>query len=109
MSSLPITPPKARVDVAPKSSSPPTSPGAGDFAALLTQTKARTAPAEGQKPRPAQSDQPRRRDDDAARAGRADAKDDDAAAKPADAPPAATGSDATATPGGQQAADPDAA
>ena len=37
MTSLPITPPKARVDVAPKSAGPPTNGGSGSgFAALLT-------------------------------------------------------------------------
>ena len=61
MSSLPITPPtSARVGATPKGASPP--PGAaGDFAALLDQTSARTAPAEGPKNRPAQPE-PRRRD-----------------------------------------------
>jgi flagellar hook-length control protein FliK len=63
MSSLPITPPKARVDPAPsRSASPPGGSSGEDFAALLSQTtnQARTAPAEGRNTRPAQS----RRDDD---------------------------------------------
>jgi flagellar hook-length control protein FliK len=67
MSSLPITPPKARVDPAPnRSASPPGGSSGEDFAALLSQTttQARTAPAEGRNTRPAQSDQARRRDDD---------------------------------------------
>ncbi|WCB91376.1 hypothetical protein DSM104299_00047 [Baekduia alba] len=104
MTSLPITPPKARVDVAPKSSSPPSGAGYGDFAALLNQTTARTAPAEGQQPRPAQSDQPRRRDDDAVHARPADAKDDNsptataAAPKPADAPASGEATDPAAKP-----------
>jgi flagellar hook-length control protein FliK len=61
MTSLPITPPSAaRVDAARKGSAPP-SGSAGDFAALLDQTSARTASAEGPKTRPAQTE-PRRRD-----------------------------------------------
>jgi flagellar hook-length control protein FliK len=61
MTSHPITPPSAaRVDPAPRSASPP-SGSSGDFAALLNQTSARTAPAEGPKTRPAQ---PRREDRD---------------------------------------------
>lgn len=54
MSSLPITPPtSARAATAQKSASPP--PGStSDFAALLDQTSARTASAEGPKNRPAQ-------------------------------------------------------
>jgi flagellar hook-length control protein FliK len=61
MSALPISPPtSARAGSASKSASPP--PGAaGDFAALLDQTSARTASAEGPKNRPAQTE-PRRRD-----------------------------------------------
>jgi flagellar hook-length control protein FliK len=74
MTSLPITPPaSARGGTALKSSAPP--PGtSGDFAALLNQTSARTAPAEGPKTRPAQ---PRREDRDAA-----SGKDDKNAAAP---------------------------
>ncbi len=61
MTSLPITPPSTgRAGTALKSASPP-SGAAGDFAALLNQTSARTAPAEGPKNRPAQPE-PRRRD-----------------------------------------------
>src|SRR3954464_9197063 len=76
MSSLPITPPgKARVDAAPRSSAPPTGSALGDFAALLTQTSARTAPAEGPKTRPAHGDVPRRpAHGDAPRAGAAKAR-----------------------------------
>jgi flagellar hook-length control protein FliK len=60
MTALPITPPSAaRVDAARKGSSPP-SGSSGDFAALLNQTSARTASAEGPKTRPAQPE-PRRR------------------------------------------------
>src|SRR3954451_10901761 len=71
-SSLPITPPSGRA--APPGGSPKAAgpPGArGDFASLLSQTSARTASAEGPKTRPAQSDQPQRRDD-RARPGRQD-------------------------------------
>lgn len=74
MSSLPITPPKARVDPAPsRSASPPGGSSGEDFAALLSQTtnQARTAPAEGRNTRPAQS----RRDDDG-RAQRSQHDDD---------------------------------
>jgi flagellar hook-length control protein FliK len=92
MSSLPITPPKARVDPAPsRSAGPPGGSSGEDFAALLSQTtnQARTAPAEGRNTRPAQS----RRDDDA-RAQRSqhddDAKTDATSSKAAD--------DATPTP-----------
>jgi flagellar hook-length control protein FliK len=61
MTALPITPPSTgRAGTALKSASPP-SGAAGDFAALLNQTSARTAPAEGPKNRPAQPE-PRRRD-----------------------------------------------
>jgi flagellar hook-length control protein FliK len=68
MTALPITPPAAaRVDAARKGSSPP-SGSTGDFAALLNQTSARTAPAEGSKTRPAQS----RRDDRDAASGKDD-------------------------------------
>ncbi len=61
MSPLSITPPtKPSAPPAPRSASPP--PGAAnDFAALLDQTSARTAPAEGPKNRPAQAE-PRRHD-----------------------------------------------
>lgn len=53
MPPLPISPPTSARAAAPKSASPP--PGAaGDFAALLDQTSARTASAEGPKNRPAQ-------------------------------------------------------
>jgi flagellar hook-length control protein FliK len=59
MSPLPISPPTSARAAAPKSASPP--PGAaGDFAALLDQTSARTAPAEGPKNRPAQPESRRR-------------------------------------------------
>jgi flagellar hook-length control protein FliK len=60
MPSFPITPPtSARVGTAPKGASPP--PGApGDFAALLDQTSARTAVAEGPKNRPARPESQRR-------------------------------------------------
>ncbi|HEX5923245.1 MAG TPA: flagellar hook-length control protein FliK [Baekduia sp.] len=61
MTSLPITPPSTgRAGTALKSASPP-SGAAGDFAALLDQTSARTAPAEGPKNRAAQPE-PRRHD-----------------------------------------------
>jgi flagellar hook-length control protein FliK len=60
MSPLSITPPtKTSAPPAPKSASPP-SGAAGDFAALLDQTSARTAPAEGPKKRPAQPESSRR-------------------------------------------------
>jgi flagellar hook-length control protein FliK len=73
MSSFPISPPTARAGTALSKSpgaSPPT--GAGDFAALLTQTTARTAHAEGPKnqtrPQDAHRDAaPRPDDDDGAR------------------------------------------
>jgi flagellar hook-length control protein FliK len=78
MPSLSITPP-AKTSAPPPASrgaSPP--PGAaGDFAALLDQTSARTAPAEGPKNRPAQTEQ-RRRD-------AADPKDDNKGAAASDA------------------------
>jgi flagellar hook-length control protein FliK len=111
MSSLPITPPKARVDPAPqRSASPPGgSSGETDFAALLSQTttQARTAPAEGRNTRPAQSDQARRRDDDG-RAAHTQRKDDaqtDATSRASDDPSTTqsqpTAKDAT-DPNGQQ-------
>jgi flagellar hook-length control protein FliK len=57
MSALPITPPTpARAGSAPRSSSSPPPGSSGDFAALLDQTSARTAPAEGPKNRPAQTE-----------------------------------------------------
>src|SRR5258707_214722 len=98
MSSLPITPPRARVDVAPKSAGPPPpsgSAGLGDFAALLTQTtSARTAPAEGQKTsRPAADDRPVRRRDE----GKDDNKD--AQASSATATPASDAAPAQAATG----------
>ena len=60
MSPLSITAPtKPSAPPGPKSASPP--PGAAsDFAALLDQTSARTAPAEGPKKRAAQPESPRR-------------------------------------------------
>lgn len=99
MSSLPISPPTARAGTAlPKSlgaASPPT--GAGDFAALLTQTTARTAHAEGPKTRPQdpRRDAPRPdRDDDQAKDAMAPkAQADDAAPAPADAPAKAPSQD----------------
>jgi flagellar hook-length control protein FliK len=88
MSSLPITPPAARPGPAPRSAGPPGASGPGDFAALLTQTTARTAPAEGPKTRPASSEAHRRDGDHRVRS-----RDDDAApgrdALRADATPAA--------------------
>jgi Meckel syndrome type 1 protein len=89
MSSLPIAPPTARAGTAlPRGAgaSPPTP--AGDFAALLTQTTARTAHAEGPKTRPQDA-----RRDAAPRPGRDDAPAPDAAtttgpARPDDAAPA---------------------
>jgi flagellar hook-length control protein FliK len=119
MSSLPITPPaKARVDLAPKSSSPPSGgSGLGDFAALLNQTSARTAPAEGQNTRPASSEQQtRRRDDDVRDGRRAADRDDhastDAASTPATDQPKAQDADGSPASdpknGGQQAPDKDA-
>jgi flagellar hook-length control protein FliK len=104
MSSLPITPPKARVDPAPsRSASPPGGSSGEDFAALLSQTttQARTAPAEGRNTRPAQS----RRDDD----GRAVRSQHDDDAKP-DAPSRAS-DDASKTqsqPTAKDATDPNA-
>jgi flagellar hook-length control protein FliK len=86
MTSLPITPPSTgRAGTALKSAGPP--PGAaGDFAALLDQTSARTAPAEGPKNRPAQPES-RRRDaaapkDDNKGAGTPDAQATAAAEQP---------------------------
>jgi hypothetical protein len=65
MRSPTITPPTARVD-APRSSPPPgASPG--DFAALLDQTTARTASAEGPQTRPARAEPSRRRPEDSSR------------------------------------------
>src|SRR4051794_38759933 len=99
MTSLPITPPSARVATAPKGSSPPTHGGAGDFAALLDQTTARTAPAEGPKNRPARPEPAQRREDRVPR-GR------DEAANPADAPaPQPAGGDAAARPDATTPAD----
>jgi flagellar hook-length control protein FliK len=81
MTSLPITPPSTgRAGTALKSASPPTG-AAGDFAALLDQTSARTASAEGPKNRPAQPE-PRRRD-------AAGPKDDDKGGAATDAQAAA--------------------
>jgi flagellar hook-length control protein FliK len=81
MTALPITPPSTgRVGTALKSASPP--PGAaGDFAALLNQTSARTAPAEGPKNRPAQPE-PRRHDAAAPKDDNKGAVTPDAAAAP---------------------------
>jgi flagellar hook-length control protein FliK len=106
MTALPIIPPSktpARPP-GPKGASPP--PGAdGDFAALLSQTSARTASAEGPKNRPAQPES-RRRDaaaakDDNKGAGAPEAQAA-AAAQPAQPKPAAdaqgqtpSGADAT--------------
>ncbi len=64
MTALPITPPAtARGGTGPRGSSPPSGNAAPPthFAALLSQTSARTASAEGPKNRPAQPE-PRRRD-----------------------------------------------
>jgi flagellar hook-length control protein FliK len=58
-----ITPPTARVD-APRSSPPPGS-SPGGFAALLDQTTARTAAAEGPQTRPARTEPSSRRHEDA--------------------------------------------
>ncbi len=70
MPPLPITPPSTgRAGTALKSASPPKGAD-GDFAALLSQTSARTASAEGPKNRPAQPES-RRRD---AAAGKDDNK-----------------------------------
>jgi flagellar hook-length control protein FliK len=82
MTSLPIAPPTARAGTALKTAAPPPGAAGGDFAALLTSTSARTAPAEGPKTR--QQDAPRRdaaapRKDDAPKADRSD----DAQAAPA--------------------------
>jgi flagellar hook-length control protein FliK len=105
MSSLPITPPKARVDPAPqRSASPPGgSSGENDFAALLSQTttQARTAPAEGRNTRPAQS----RRDDDG-RAQRSQ-RDDDAKTDATSRAPDDT-SKTQSQPTARDATDPDA-
>jgi hypothetical protein len=94
MSALTISPPTVRPSDAPKSSAPPPGPSPGDFAALLHTTSARTAPAEGPKPRPSHTDPPRRddRDDDdrqaeASRPGTV--KSDDTAAQSAAAAAAA--------------------
>ncbi|MCW2996292.1 MAG: flagellar hook-length control protein FliK, partial [Conexibacter sp.] len=86
MTALPITPPSAaRVDKAPKSAGPP-SGSPGDFAALLNQSSARTAPAEGPKTRPAQPE-PRRRDAAASKDDDNEAMVADAQAAPAPVPP----------------------
>jgi len=101
MTALPITPPSAaRVDAARKGAAPP-SGSPGDFAALLSQTSARTAPAEGPKTRPAQPE-PRRRDDAAPQDdGQEAAVVADGQAAPAPAPqPVATG-DGQDTPQGE--------
>ena len=97
MTSLPIAPPSARVGTALKSSAPPPGAAGGDFAALLNDTTARTAHAEGPKTR--QQDAPRR---DAA----APRSDDDGAPKAdrSGATPAAQASKDDAAP----AADPKA-
>ena len=103
MTSLPITPPTARAGTATKSAAPPPGGASGDFAALLTQTTARTAPAEGPKTRPQDS---RRRDEPAPRAAK-----DEAAAPRADAPTPTTApapADAPVTPAAQQPAPADA-
>jgi flagellar hook-length control protein FliK len=97
MSSLPITPPSARAGTAlHRSSSSPPGAGSGDFAALLSQTSARTAPAEGPKTRPQDT---RRRDDAASRKDDAVDRRDDAKAaqRPADDTPKAP-DDAAGTP-----------
>jgi hypothetical protein len=81
MRAIPITPPDARAGSSSRSSSPPGS-GGGDFAALLDQTTARTAPAEGPETRPATPDAPAPRSD-------GQAPEDDAAGTPAQDPGAA--------------------
>ncbi|HWH93071.1 MAG TPA: hypothetical protein VNT03_04360, partial [Baekduia sp.] len=117
MRSLPITPARSAPPPgsSPKGSGPP--PGApGGFAALLDQTSARTAPAEGPKTRPAHSEAPRRRDrDDHVRPRCEDVHDvhnaQDAQA-PAPAQPASPGpgeapsADQAAAPSADQAAAP---
>ncbi|HET6508864.1 MAG TPA: flagellar hook-length control protein FliK [Baekduia sp.] len=117
MSSLPISPPTARAGTAlPKSvgASPPTGAG-GDFAALLTQSTARTAHAEGPKTRPQDTrrdtaSRPDRDDDQVKDATASKPEADDAAptktSSPDERQPAADARDqASATP----TADPNAA
>jgi flagellar hook-length control protein FliK len=105
MTSLPITPPTARVGTAlGKSTGSPPGGASGDFAALLTETTARTAHAEGPKTRP----QDTRRDAAAPRADEPVAQGDDA---PAPATPQAVAvpappSEAPATPAPEAPATP---
>src|SRR5215212_3352324 len=101
MPSLPIAPPaKAAPNAAhppgARAAGPPPPSGPGDFAALLDQTSARTAPAEGPKTRPAAPDASRRRDGrvDRGRDEEAHAAKEARVARPADPPPPA---DAAAT------------
>jgi len=107
MPALPITPPtSARAAAAPKSGSPP--PGAvGDFAALLDQTSARTAAAEGPKNRSAQPE-PRRRDAAAPKDDNKGAAAPDAQAAPVAEPtqPAAEAKPAEGTQGQPATSDP---
>jgi flagellar hook-length control protein FliK len=106
MPALPITPPtSARAAAAPKSGSPP--PGAvGDFAALLDQTSARTAAAEGPKNRPARPESQRR--DAAAKDDNKGAAVPDAQAAPVAEPtqPAAEAKPAEGTQGQPATSDP---
>src|SRR4051812_14241734 len=84
MNTIPTPAPPARVDAAKRSGPPPGTAEPGDFAALLDQTTARTAPAEGPKTHPAperttrgagrrDQDREARRDDDQVSAGVEDA------------------------------------
>jgi flagellar hook-length control protein FliK len=111
MSSLPITPPTARAGTAlgKSTGSPPGGPS-GDFAALLTQTSARTAHAEGPKTRPHQETRrdaasSRRDDRDDAQAATAAKADDGRVATESQAAqqPAAKADDATTPQPGQEA------
>src|SRR4051812_31726584 len=120
MPALPLTPPAKAAPPPgrpPRSAGPPPATGPGDFAALLDQTSARTAPAEGPKTRPGQPATALRRDDHvdrgrdgeahAATAARKAARDADAdAGQPVDAPDAPAPDAAACAPQDAPPADP---
>jgi flagellar hook-length control protein FliK len=120
-STTPISPPPVRASDAPRSAPPPPGAGPGDFAALLNQTTARTAPAEGQQTRPSRPEAARRDDgaehgrgrgrakgvDDAGAEGRVTPSSPSTPASETSKPDAAeaTPTDAHATPGAEAPSD----
>jgi hypothetical protein len=103
MRTTPIPPPEARAADARTASPAPPGASPGDFAALLDQTTARTAPAEGPQTRPARDAQARSRRDAERRP-----EDDDAPATTPEAAQAEATAAAPQAPTAQQPATSDA-